>query len=84
MRSRNVWHGGLPGAFFARMDNHQQQGDDERIVAVGLLTRREVTELGAHLSRLYPIKDDSKFADLLDAIDEADRDYHRHANAGRS
>lgn len=84
MRSRNVWHGGLPGAFSGGMDKHQQQGDDERIVAVGLLTRREVSELGAHLSRLYPIKDDSKFADLLEAIDEADRDYHRQSNAGRS
>lgn len=58
------------------------QTDDRRIVAVGFLTRREVTELGARLSRLYPVKDDSKFADLIDEIDRADRDYHRKVNAG--
>lgn len=57
--------------------------DDGRIVAVGLLTRREVTDLGAQLSRLYPVKDDSKFTDLLEAIDDADRDFHRKSNAGR-
>lgn len=50
---------------------------------MGLLTRREVTELGAQLSRLYPVRDDSKFADLIEAIDRADRDYHQRDNKGR-
>lgn len=58
--------------------------DEERIVAVGLLTRREVTMLGAQLSRLYPVKEDGKFSDLIAAIDEADRDYHLKVNARRS
>lgn len=64
------------------MPKDQGQADDQRIVAVGLLTRREVTELGAQLSRLYPVRDDSKFADLIEAIDRADRDYHRRDNRG--
>lgn len=64
------------------MPKEWDSNDEERIVAVGLLTRREVTMLGAQLSRLYPVKDDSKFADLIEAIDQADRDYHRKANAG--
>lgn len=59
------------------------QDDEDRIVAVGLLTRSEVTLLGAQLSRLYPVKDDSKFADLIEAIDDADREFHRQSNAGR-
>ena len=59
-----------------------QDEDDQRIVAVGLLTRREMSVLGQQLSRLYPITDDSKFTDLLQAIDQADRDFHRQENSG--
>ena len=66
------------------MPKDWDNNDEERIVAVGLLTRREVTMLGAQLSRLYPVKEDSKFSDLIEAIDQADRDYHRKANAGRA
>lgn len=65
------------------MPKDSNEDDDNRVVAVGLLTRREVTELGTQLSRLYPVKDDSKFADLIEAIDAADREFHRHQNAGR-
>lgn len=57
------------------------QDEDDRVVAVGLLTRREVTEIGAQLSRLYPVDEESPFTDLLNAIDEADRRYHRRDNA---
>ena len=46
---------------------------DERIVAVGLLTQREVEILGHGFSRLWPIDDTPCFDDLLKAIDEADR-----------
>lgn len=62
------------------MSTHSDQNEDSQIVAVGLLTRQEVTELGTQLSRLYPVSDDSRFADLIDAIDEADRAYHRRSN----
>lgn len=47
---------------------------EERIVAVGLLTQREVELLGHGFSRLWPVDDTPCFADLLRAIDEADRD----------
>lgn len=64
------------------MADQWSDNEDKRVVAVGLLTRSEVTLLGAQLSRLYPLRDDSKFSDLLEAIDEADRSYHRAQNAG--
>ena len=46
----------------------------ERIVAVGLLTQREVELLGQGFSRLWPVDDTPCFQDLLQAIDEADRE----------
>ena len=54
---------------------------DERIVAVGLLTQREVELLGHGFSRLWPVDDTPCFGDLLKAIDEADRNLKtcRHA-----
>jgi hypothetical protein len=54
--------------------------DEDQVVAVGLLTRREVAEIGAQLSRLYPLDEENPFIDLLAAIDEADREYHRRDN----
>ena len=44
----------------------------ERIVAVGLLTQREVELLGHGFSRLWPVDDTPCFTDLIDAIDKAD------------
>jgi hypothetical protein len=49
---------------------------DERIVAVGLLTNRDLDRLGSGFKRCFPVSDDQKFDDLLRAIDEADA---RHA-----
>lgn len=49
----------------------------ERIVAVGLLTQREVDRLGTSLERLWPIDDTPCFSNLLQAIDEADRELWR-------
>jgi len=46
----------------------------ERIVAVGLLTQREVELLGHGFSRLWPVDDTPCFQDLLQAIDDADRE----------
>ena len=48
----------------------------ERIVAVGLLTQREVALLGATFDRLWPVEEAPEFDGLLRAIDEADRKSH--------
>ena len=44
----------------------------ERIVAVGLLTQREVELLGHGFSRLWPVDETPCFTELIDAIDKAD------------
>ena len=46
----------------------------DRIVAVGLLTQREVELLGHGFSRLWPVDDSPCFTELLQAIDDADRE----------
>jgi hypothetical protein len=45
----------------------------ERIVAVGLLTRRELNLLGSTFERAWPVEEAPSFNTLLRAIDEADR-----------
>jgi hypothetical protein len=51
----------------------------ERIVAVGLLTQREVDLLGHGFSRLWPVDKTPCFTELIEAIDEADEELkHRH------
>jgi hypothetical protein len=45
---------------------------EERIVAVGLLTQREVELLGHGFSRLWPVDETPCFTELIKAIDEAD------------
>ena len=47
--------------------------DRERIVAVGLLTQRELTALGPTFKRVWPVDQAPEFAELLRAIDDADR-----------
>ena len=47
---------------------------NDRIVAIGLLTARDVDVLGVGFRRLYPVDEVPCFADLLRAIDDADRD----------
>jgi hypothetical protein len=49
----------------------------ERIVAVGLLTQRDVELLGHGFSRLWPVDQTPCFTDLLSAIDEADEQLKR-------
>ncbi|HET7817293.1 MAG TPA: hypothetical protein VFK58_06915 [Sphingomicrobium sp.] len=49
----------------------------ERIVAVGLLTQREVEILGHGFTRLWPVDETPCFSDLIRAIDEADRQLAR-------
>lgn len=49
----------------------------ERIVAIGLLTQREVELLGSGFQRLWPVDKTPCFTDLLQAIDEADRELQK-------
>ena len=46
---------------------------DERIVAVGLLTERDLRLLGPTFDRVWPVEESPSFHELLRAIDEADR-----------
>jgi hypothetical protein len=45
----------------------------ERIVAVGLLTKRDLSLLGPTCDRTWPVEQAPAFSELLRAIDEADR-----------
>lgn len=49
----------------------------ERIVAVGLLTRRDLTMLGPTFDRIWPVEEAPHFHQLLRAIDEADRNLEK-------
>ena len=50
---------------------------NERIVAVGLLTRRDLSVLGPAFDRVWPVEEAPSFNELLRAIDEADRKLQR-------
>ena len=45
----------------------------ERIVAVGLLTRHDISLLGPTFDRAWPVEEAPSFNELLRAIDDADR-----------
>ena len=51
------------------------------IVAVALLTQREVDLLGSQFDRLWPVNDTPCFGTLLSAIDDADRAVWRERDA---
>jgi hypothetical protein len=53
----------------------------ERIVAVGLLTNRDVAMLGSTFDRLWSVEQAPCFTDLLKAIDQADGELPRGADA---
>lgn len=46
--------------------------DNERIVAIGLLTQTHLSMLGSSLKQVIPITDDNCFDALLQALNEAD------------
>jgi len=59
---------------------------NERIVAVALLTQRDVEALGPTFARLWPVDETPCFSALLRAIDDADRELWRdrdRAGTGR-
>lgn len=45
----------------------------ERIIAVGLLTRRDLEVLGPTFDRIWPVEEAPHFNELLRAIDAADQ-----------
>jgi hypothetical protein len=47
---------------------------DNRIVAVGLLTRSELDRYGSALKNVFRVNDDDSFADLIQVIDRAERE----------
>jgi hypothetical protein len=51
-----------------------------RIVAVGLLTQRDLDALGSGFARAFPIDNTPCFEELLRAIDEADRELGREGH----
>ncbi len=53
----------------------------ERIIAVGLLTQRDLDVLGEGFGRAYPVDQTPCFGELLRAIDEADRQLWRQRDA---
>ena len=44
----------------------------ERIVAVGLLTKHDLSLLGPTFDRIWPVEEAPSFGELLRAIDDAD------------
>lgn len=56
---------------------------DDRIVAIGLLTKGDVQRLGETFTRLWPVDQSSDFSELLRAIDEAEEN-HRQMNGNQA
>ena len=52
----------------------------ERIVAVGLLTEQDLNLLGPTFTRVWPVDDTPCFTGLLEAINEADREFQQSKN----
>lgn len=49
----------------------------DRVVAIGLLTSRDLQMLGDRFARMWPVEDTPCFTGLLEAIDEADREMRQ-------
>ena len=49
----------------------------DRIIALGLLTAQDLELLGPTFERLWPIDEAPGFSELVQAIDEADRERRR-------
>jgi hypothetical protein len=57
--------------------------EQERIVAVGLLTSRDLEVLGTGFTRVYRIDETPCFGELVRAIDEADRAFRNSSDRRR-
>jgi hypothetical protein len=49
--------------------------EEERIVAVGLLTQRDLDLLGPTFTRVWPVEEAPAFDELLRAIDRSDSEF---------
>lgn len=61
--------------------------NQDRIVAVGLLSQEDLNRLGTSFQRVFPLGQDEGFDDLLKAIDAAERMLHsglEHQDDARS
>ena len=47
--------------------------EQEPVVAIGLLTQTHLNVLGSSLKQVFPIPDDNRFDDLLNALDNLAR-----------
>lgn len=56
----------------------------ERIVAVGLLTQRDLSLLGPTFERVWPVEEAPHFNELLRAIDQADRELNEASRRPRT
>ena len=65
---RNEWHRVAAIAFTCIM----MSASNDRVVAVGLLTQRDLDVLGTGFKRAFPIGDEGDFADLLRALERVD------------
>jgi hypothetical protein len=72
----------------AALTNMHQQTErplnGERIVAVGLLTQRDLSLLGPTFTRVWQVEDAPMFSELLRAIDDADQDLNKRRNKSGS
>ncbi len=73
MLARNARHLRLLQAFSNIGQYTERPVTHERIVAVGLLTRRDLNVLGPAFDRAWPVEEAPSFGELLRAIDDADR-----------
>jgi len=80
-RRRNPSHGEHLGTLVLAEAIEKFRMTTERIVAVGLLSQRDVNLLGQQFTRLWPVQDAPRFGTLLDAIDQADREFMREGEA---
>jgi hypothetical protein len=51
--------------------------DDERIVALGLLTQKQLTTWAHDLKHIYPVPSDGNFDDLLRELDRVSKGLRR-------
>ena len=56
--------------------------DQERVIAVGLLTQRELDLLGPTFTRVWPVDENPCFSQLLRAIDDAERQLRERERTG--
>jgi len=56
----------------------------ERIVAVGLLTQTDLNLLGPAFTRAWPVENKPVFEQLVQAIDEADRELQQQAQSRKA